>query len=214
MVVHGGTSQERLDRTLAALRGSGAAADGFLLPIDSPRGAAELHRRVPDADIVVCAWGPFHRGGLADTTAEAWERAALLDLAFPGALAGAYVAGMAQAGFGRFLFFGGTATDTLRGFTTTAAYSAAKTGIGVLVKSIALEYAGRGVSAVAVCPGFVDTEYLTEAVRGDLRSGAPGGRLLAAGEIARLALDLLSSEASNGAVVPLDAGLDLGKRRR
>lgn len=213
VTVHGGSSRERLDRTVEAVRANGGTASGFLLPIDSPRAAAELRTLAPDADIVVCAWGPFVRAGLAATTAGDWERAALLDLAFPGALASAYVAGMAQNGFGRFLFFGGTATDAVRGYSSTAAYSAAKTGIGVLVKSIALEFAGKGVSALAVCPGFVDTEYLNEAARADLRSSAPGGRLLEADEVARVALGLLESDSSNGAVVPLDAGLDLGARR-
>ena len=213
VVVHGGSSRERLERAVEAVRAEGAEADGFLFTIDSPRAAAELVRREPEIDIVVCAWGPFARFPLARMTPDAWERIALLDLAFPGALASVYLEGMAQRGYGRFLFFGGSTTDSIRGFTTTAAYSAAKTGVGVLVKSIALEYAGTGISAVAVCPGFVDTEYLSESIRQDLRAGAPGGRLLSPAEIARTALTLVAAESSNGAIVPLDAGLDLGRRR-
>ncbi|MFA6506006.1 MAG: SDR family oxidoreductase [Treponemataceae bacterium] len=212
VVVHGGTSRERLDASITAVRSTGAVASGFLLPIDSPKAANMLFRQESNIDIVVCAWGPFSRSSLARTTAEDWERAALLDLAFPGALASAYIENMAKEGYGRFLFFGGTTTDSVRGFTTTAAYSAAKTGIGVLVKSIALEYAGTGVSAVVVCPGFVDTEYLNDEVRLDLRKGAPGGRLLETEEVARVALRLIESETSNGAIVSLDAGLNLAKR--
>lgn len=213
LIVHGGSSPERLERTLAALRTAGADAEGFLLGVESPRDAQAFLERAPDADIVVCAWGPFQRAGLARTSSADWERAALLDLAFPGALASAYVARMAARGFGRFLFFGGTCTDAVRGFATTAAYSAAKTGIGVLVKSIALEYAGSGVSAAAVCPGFVDTEYLSEEAKKDLRAGAPGGRLLDADEVAAAAISLMETETANGAIAALDGGLDLGRRR-
>ncbi len=214
LIVHGGASQARLERTIGELREAGAAADGFLLAVESPREAGELFARAPDADIVICAWGPFARAGLAATSAADWERAALLDLALPGAIASAFLPGMASRGYGRFLFFGGTATDSVRGFATTAAYSAAKTGIGVLAKSIAIEYAGTGVSAVAVCPGFVDTEYLTDRIRDSLRVGAPGGRLLEADSLAETAVSLIGTDMANGAVVPLDAGLDLGRRRR
>lgn len=214
VTVHGGSSRERLDRTLGELEAAGAEADGFLLPLAGPRDAAALFRKVPDADLVACSWGPFIRAGLARTGPEDWERMALGNLAFPGALASAYVGRMAAGGFGRFLFFGGTATDAPRGYATTAAYSAAKAGIAVLVKSIAVEFADAGVSAAAVCPGFVDTEYLDDAGRAALRKGAPGGRLLDPREIAALAVALMISDAANGSVVALDAGLDLGKRRR
>ena len=43
-----------------------------------------------------------------------------------------------------------------------AAYAAAKTGLAVLAKSLAVEGAGRGVGCVLACPGLVDTEYLGE----------------------------------------------------
>lgn len=214
VVVHGGSSAERLDATVAAVRAAGGRARGFLLRLESPRQAAELVERAGAApDVLVCAFGPFPRGSLAATAAEAWERAALLDLALPGALASACVGSMAERGYGRLLFFGGTATDSVRGYTSTAAYSAAKAGIGVLVKSIALEYAGTGVSAVALCPGFVDTEYLPERERGLLRRAAPGGELLAADEIARIALALLVGESTNGAIVAADGGANLNLLR-
>jgi 3-oxoacyl-[acyl-carrier protein] reductase len=213
VVVHGGSSAERLDASIAAVRAAGGRARGFLLRLESPRQAAELVERAGAPDILVCAFGPFPRGALAATTAEAWERAALLDLALPGALASACVGPMAERGYGRLLFFGGTSTDSVRGYTSTAAYSAAKAGIGVLVKSIALEYAGTGVSAVALCPGFVDTEYLSDRERTLLRRAAPGGGLLEPGEIARIGLALLVGESTNGAIVAADGGANLNLLR-
>ncbi len=213
VVVHGGTSAERLEATVAAVRAAGGLARGFLLRLESPRQAAELVERAGAPDILVCAFGPFPRGALAATTAEAWERAALLNLALPGALASACVGPMAERGYGRLLFFGGTSTDSVRGYTSTAAYSAAKAGIGVLVKSIALEYAGTGVSAVALCPGFVDTEYLPDRERAFLRRAAPGGELTDPGEIARIGLALLVGESTNGAIVAADGGANLNLLR-
>lgn len=213
LIVHGGASRDRLDATVRGILDAGGEARGFLRGIEGPRDAIAIHAAATEADIVVCAWGPFLRAPLAQTTPADWEAAALRDLAFPGALASLYIGSMAERGYGRLLFFGGTATDAVRGYATTAAYSAAKTGIGVLVKSIAVEYAGSGVSAVAVCPGFVDTEYLDPADRERLRRDAPGGRLLSPHEIAETAVSLLASETANGALVLLDAGLDLGRIR-
>lgn len=213
VVVHGGRSAPRLEATIEAVRRAGGKARGFLLDLESPAQATDVVARAGAVDILVCAFGPFSQAPLAETSAEAWERSALLDLALPGALASTCLGGMATRGYGRLLFFGGTSTDTLRGYTSTVAYSAAKAGIGVLVKSIALEYGGRGISALAICPGFVDTEYLTDRNRALLRRSSPGGELLGAEEIARVALDLLVGDAVNGAIVPVDGGINLNLLR-
>lgn len=209
VVVHGGSSRERLDATVAAIRGAGGDARGFLLPIASPRAAEDLLREVPEPDVLVCAYGPFVRRPLAALDAADWERATLLDLALPGALASAALSGMEARGWGRILLFGGTCADSIRGFLTTAAYSAAKVGLAVVAKSVAKAAAGSGVTCNMVCPGLVDTEYLDEAVRASWRERAPGGRLLEPAEVARAALALLSNPAANGAVVAVDGGLSL-----
>jgi NAD(P)-dependent dehydrogenase (short-subunit alcohol dehydrogenase family) len=224
VVVHGGSSREKLDSTLRELRlarepelatpGLGAAgSEGFLLDLGDPAsGLARLSDALPglgDIDILVVAFGPFVRKSLAATDRADWERVALLDLALPGTLCSACLPAMASRGWGRILLFGGSRTDGIRAYSSNAAYAAAKTGLAVLVKSVAAEGAPRGVGCVLVCPGLTDTEYIGEAEKAALRSRAPGGRLAEPAEIASAAVDLLVADPclASGAIVTLDGGL-------
>jgi NAD(P)-dependent dehydrogenase (short-subunit alcohol dehydrogenase family) len=178
-------------------------------------GGVKLESSVRDVapfDIVVVAYGPFVQKPLAEHSVADWQTAALLDLALPGALASWALPGMTTRHFGRFLFFGGTKTDAIRAYKSNAAYAAAKTGLGVLAKSIAAEGALYDVAAITVCPGIVKTEYLEGeglAAAGKAVQTTKGGRLLEPSWIAETALSLLEKDPclASGAVVSLDAGL-------
>lgn len=92
-------------------------------------------------------------------------------------------------------------------------YSAAKAGVIALTKAAAVEYGGQGIRAVALCPGFIETEM----------SGGPGaaerhpnlvqGTALKRGgqpeEVAELASFLCSDRSPyiTGAVIPIDGGM-------
>ena len=224
LLVHGGNSAERLGKAVEAARAAAAlrsratgrqaaGVEGFLLGL-GPEGAGPLVDRLPSLgriDILVCAFGPFVRKPLHETGVSDWERLALLDLALPGALASALVGAMAARGWGRFLFFGGTRTDVIRAYASNAAYAAAKTGLGVLVKSLAAEYSGQGIGAFLLCPGFVDTEYLSPAAREGLVALAPRGSLLEARGLADFGVGLICSDPplASGSVINLDGGLRL-----
>ncbi len=213
VIVHGGSSRQRLDSTLGGLAGRGIGAEGFLLRLEPvPGSVARLVEALPSlgvVDILVVAFGPFVRKTLAATNAADWESLALLDLALPGALASALLPAMSARGWGRILLFGGSRTDGIRAYSSNAAYAAAKTGLAVLAKSLAAEGAGRGVGCVLACPGLVDTEYLADSERESLRSLAPGGRLAGPGELAAAAVGLLAADPciASGAVISFDGGL-------
>jgi len=78
------------------------------------------------------------------------------------------------------------------------AYNASKAGVVAMTKSMAYEWAGRGVRVNAVSPGYVDTELLSN--RPDLharwRELTPVGRFASPGEVAAAAGWLLSDEAA------------------
>ena len=117
---------------------------------------------------------------------------------------------------GRFVAVASAAAT--RGLPMLAAYCAAKAGVAGLVRALAVELGGTGVTANAVSPGSTDTLVLAESARlyglGDAQEFAaqqPLGRLLEPDEVAR-ALVWLAGEGSGavtGAVLPVDGGLAL-----
>ena len=117
---------------------------------------------------------------------------------------------------GRFLAVASTAAT--RGLPMLAAYCAAKAGVTGLVRALAVELGGTGVTANAVSPGSTDTAMLDQSARlyglasaADFARQQPVGRLLAPDEVAA-ALLWLAGEAGSavtGADVPVDGGLSL-----
>jgi NAD(P)-dependent dehydrogenase (short-subunit alcohol dehydrogenase family) len=95
-----------------------------------------------------------------------------------------------------------------------ASYHATKHGVIGLTKSVALEYAPRGVRINAVCPGTIETPMVTDMIaKGELdvseaEANQPIGRLGRGDEIAGAVLWLCSPGASFvlGVALPVDGG--------
>lgn len=159
-------------------------------------------------DILVVGFGPFLRAALASTPPSAWEEMALLNLALPGALVSACLPGMAASSYGRILLFGGSRTEQPRAALTNTAYAAAKTGLGVIARTIAKEYAASGVSCTVICPGSADSAPVSAAAA-EIRRDTAGSRL---GQDPRSLADwalrlVLDRDATfNGAVITADRG--------
>ena len=216
VTVHGGSSGRRLDSTLEEIEKAGGKGKGFLLPIQGPSAADEILRlfalpgtAVSVPDILVCAWGPFKQENPEKTGREIWQTMTDTNLVFPGTLVSLCLQDMITREWGRILLFGGTNTDTIRGFLTTTAYSAAKTALGVIAKSVAKAAGGRGVTCNVICPGLTDTEYCADEQLRYNRDKSPAGKPLLPAEVAAAALSVLENPVINGAIVPVDRGLTI-----
>ena len=95
-----------------------------------------------------------------------------------------------------------------------AAYGASKGGLVQLTRTLAREWADRGVRVNAVCPGYVETELsalllAVDRLRDEIVSATPLGRIATVDEIVGPALFLASDEASyiTGAVLLVDGGM-------
>lgn len=115
---------------------------------------------------------------------------------------------------------GGTIVNTssvsgLVGRSGSGAYSASKHAINGLTKTAALEYAAANVRVNAVCPGFIDTEFVKSslATRGDaLLASVPMHRLGQPDEVAEMVVWLLSDSARyvTGSLLGVDGGFMAG----
>ncbi|MEM7408128.1 MAG: SDR family oxidoreductase, partial [Pseudomonadota bacterium] len=102
----------------------------------------------------------------------------------------------------------------LVGIPGAASYNAAKHGVVGLTRTLALEYASRGIRVNAVCPGFIDTPMLarvtdaSQKIRDQLIGAVPQRRVAQPEEIADAVVWLLSDRASymNGVALPVDGG--------
>jgi 3-oxoacyl-[acyl-carrier protein] reductase len=93
-----------------------------------------------------------------------------------------------------------------------ANYVASKAGLIGLTKTIAREYANRGITANAVAPGFIETamtQALAENVRQELAKQIPMGKLGAPEDVANAVRFLASPWASyiSGQVIHVNGGM-------
>lgn len=130
------------------------------------------------------------------------------------------LADMKAAKAGRLIAVASTAG--LKGYSYVSAYCAAKHGVVGLTRAVAKEVARLGITANAICPGFVETPLLERSIENivsktgmsaedaaeSLRADNPQGRFVQASEVADAALWLASDGASsvNGHALALSGG--------
>ena len=121
--------------------------------------------------------------------------------------------GMMKAKFGRVILIGSVVG--LLGSAGQVNYSAAKSGLVGMARSLTRELGGRGITANVVAPGFIDTDMtaeLSEEVQDQYKAKIPAGRFASPEEVAKVVVWLSSDDAAyiSGAVIPVDGGLGMG----
>src|SRR5437870_6723915 len=151
-----GTRREVLDRLATEL-----GARVHVLPCNLAD-AAETEALVPrveeamgQLDILVANAGITRDNLLVQLRDEDWDEALAVNLTATFRLARAAVRGMMRRRFGRIIAI--TSVVGVTGNPGQANYTAAKAGLVGMIKSIAQEYAKRGVTANAIAPGLIAT---------------------------------------------------------
>lgn len=171
---------------------------------------AALERFDGRLDAVVANAGFQHVAPVRDFPEEQWDRLQALLVTSPFLLAKYAWDALAASGDGRFLVV--ASVHGLVASPYKAGYVAAKHGVLGLVKVLALEGAEAGISASAICPGYVRTAIvevqLEDRPLDDLLGPQAVKRLLEPSEVAAAAAWLLGPDgrAVTGAPLVMDLG--------
>jgi 3-hydroxybutyrate dehydrogenase len=172
-------------------------------------------------DLVVPNAGVQHVAPVEEFAEERWDQLIALLLTSPFLLAKYAWSELARSGEGRYVAV--ASAHALVASPHKAAYVAAKHGVLGLVKTLALEGAERGITATAVCPGFVRTPLVENQIAGQARANdmpedrvleevilAPHAikRLIEPDEVAAVVAFVAGPEgqAFSGAALPMDLG--------
>lgn len=120
---------------------------------------------------------------------------------------------MLRAKYGRVVLIGSVVG--LLGSAGQVNYSASKSALVGMARSITRELGGKNITANVVAPGFIDTDMtaeLGEDLAAKYRSQIPAGRFASPEEVAKVVAWVASEDASyiSGAVIPVDGGLGMG----
>ncbi len=211
-------------RTRDALEQTASGADGRVdvevCDVTLEEEVAALFGRVGPVDVLVNNAGWAASAPLARTTLSDWSEQLAVNATGAFLCIRAALPGMLKRDRGRIVIV--ASTSGLVGYPYTAGYTASKHAAVGLMRAVASEVAGTGVTANAVCPTFVDTEMTRRSVARiveatgrsqreatvALERSSPLGRLLAPEEVAAAVEFLTSEEAAtiNGQTLVLDGG--------
>ena len=156
----------------------------------------------------------FCAGPLHETSDKIWDEPLALSLKETFRFFRAAIPPMLKQGGGSILNVSTVAGLKAIPFFQAHAYQAAKAGVNMLTKSVAVEYAKQGIRCNAICPAGVLTQPVQEILK-DLKAKAlfegihPMGRLGQPEEVAEAAIYFASDESrwTTGSVLPIDGGV-------
>jgi len=171
----------------------------------------ELADALGDLTVLVNNAGANHRARVLDDDLAGWRRALEVNLTGPFVAAQAAARRMVAAGTrGRIVNV--TSIHEHAPLPSAGAYCAAKAGLGMLTKVLALELAPHGITVNAVAPGHIATPMTGKAGRDphefalpQIPLGRPGGPE----EVAEVIALLAAGGYATGASVLVDGGLSL-----
>jgi 3-oxoacyl-[acyl-carrier protein] reductase len=205
-------SEERAKATAAEIAG----ALGIGAELTEEGGPEALVDRVLDEhgrlDVLVNNAGAGQLGASETLPREVWQQ--VIDVDLSAAFYCSQAASKPMLDAGRGVIVNVSSLLGHMGLARRAAYSAAKHGLEGLTKTLAAEWARRGVRVMSVAPGYVATDLLAGTMKAggftfeDVAGRTPLGRLAEPSDVARVVAFLVSDDAAylTGSSILVDGG--------
>lgn len=215
-----GRNVEALASVQAEIRDRGGACDTVVADLATTAGAQSAADAAlaidPTWDVLVNDAGNPAGPMLLDINVELWDLTMAVHVRAPFILARSLVPGMIAAGGGKILNVSSVAG--MMASASHGAYSAAKAGLNMLTRCMAIEWGKHNIQANAICPTATQTQLLEAAWRSHpaaerwFKSKIPAGRLGDVSDLVSVAAFLLSPDSDfiSGAVIPVDGGMSAG----
>lgn len=214
---------ERGEAVAKAIRDDGGAASFHPLDVTDEAActsAAEaVHATHGRLDVLVNNAGIGHVGTLGETAGVDLDRLYEVNVRGVFNVTKAFVPGMLERRYGVVLNL--ASIGGIVGIRDRLAYCTTKFAVVGMTKCLALDHAAEGLRAVAICPGRVETPFVTarlaeypdpEAAYREMTATQPVGRMARPEEIAAATLYLASDDAAFVTGVPflIDGGWTAG----
>ncbi|MCV3205610.1 SDR family oxidoreductase [Mesorhizobium sp. YC-39] len=191
----------------------GLKAEAHELDVTKSEALRALADLLPPLDVLVSNAGVVSNIPAEDLTDEEWDRVIGVNLTGVFKCCRAFGRKMLQAGRGSIVNIGSMSADIVNTPQPQCHYNASKAGVHHLTRSLAVEWARRGVRVNAVAPTYIETPLLAGVEQGDGTVDrwidlTPMKRFGRPDEIASVVL-FLGSDASSlmtGSIVSADAG--------
>jgi 3-oxoacyl-[acyl-carrier protein] reductase len=213
-VIVAGRNLEAAKEVAASLAAMGVRSLGIRLDVSNAeeveKAFEEIRNEFGRIDILINNAGITKDGLLMRMKEDAWD--AVMDTNLKGVFlcTREAIKDMARQRYGRIVNI--TSVAAFMGNPGQANYSAAKAGMVGFTKTVAREYAGRGVTVNAVAPGFIETamtDVLPENIKEEMKRLIPLGRFGTVGDVAKAVIFLASPDSGyiTGQVVHVNGGM-------
>ena len=217
VIINGNSSQEKIDRAVDEFISLGINSKGYRFDVTDEQAVIasvkKIESEVAPVDILVNNAGIIKRIPLVEMEVEAFEEVLKVDLTSPFIVSKVVVRGMIERKSGKIINICSMMSEL--GRNTVGAYAAAKGGLKMLTKNMAVEWAKHNVQINGIGPGYFATEQ-TKPIRidghpfNDFIIGRTPAERWGNPEDLQGAAVFLSSKASdfiNGQIIYVDGGI-------